>query len=486
MNRVLLMAVGVALLVSTLRPLLLRGPTSWEMYTQGQRHALTPLVGFLSIFSALCGGFLVFGLVQVGYEGGLSGYALGLAYIVGLPFLLWALNKARAIEDLREGWFGIDRIIFRHYGPKTTFCYFLLTSVVFAGVLGGQLLAVSFYLSSFSGLGNWVIVLGAGLVPTVAYTVRYGFRGVISNDIIQGVFALAISFVVPTVVYLQVRALPVISFSRGSEEIVGSYGWLYPIFGFIFLCPSFIVRADIWQRMRIVEKKHQFIVLSATALALVWFYVSMTSAGLLIRQNPTSFGSLQTQNPGSLVPQIIQVLIDNGPLQFLCLTGILFAILSSVDSYLNIVALSTTRLLLWNLESDPSRPAEEKVSILKTNAQVTTLAVGIVAIVLASAIPDLVDLLSASFSLVGILLPVVGWALYRKNGKNSDYVGAIPLATSLVSLIILFPVLRKIAFIPAVLLGFLVFAVLVFIDRKRKTNPQDVQVEQIIHSSAGS
>jgi Na+/proline symporter len=469
MTTPVLYAIGLLVAVSIFRSFLIRGKTSWRLYQKGSLEPLSPAVAFLSIFASLCGGFLVFGLVQLGFEGGLSGYILGAAYVLGLPLLSWALHESK-ITAAAKGYFGIDEVIRRKYGPYTLFCFFALNAVVFTGVLGAQFLAISFYLRSFPGLENLVVVLAIGLIPTIGYTVYHGFRGVIANDIIQGLCAFAVSFIVPFTVYMHVRTLPSISFTPLSE-LGGSYGLAYPIFGFLFLFPSFIIRADIWQRMGLVRPEHQRRVLIWVALALVWFYISMTSTGLIIRQRSDAFGTLHLSDPGRLVPDIMQTLVGNPVVQVIGLAGILFAILSSVDSYLNIVALSLTKLLLWNLRDDEETGKADRV--FKVNAQVTTLVVAILALVSAVLIPDFIDLLSASFSLIGILLPVGGWALLKPDKVNRDITGAVPLTVSLVLLIALFPVLRKLAFVPAVLVGFLVFAVLVFLDgRRKKISPE--------------
>ncbi len=162
----------------------------------------------------------------------------------------------------------------------------------------------------------------------------------------------------------------------------------------------------------------------------------------------------------------------NFPLQVLCLSGILIAILSSIDSYLNLTSLSLTRFALWR--SIPKIKAEELTEIEKktllTNSRLATVVVAIIAGVFAVMIPDIVDLMSASFSVIGILIPVAIYGIVSKR-YVSDLSGALPLWTSLIILIITMPFLKKTAFVPAFLLGLIVFIVLVFRDRKMNAQP---------------
>ena len=65
-------------------------------------------------------------------------------------------------------------------------------------------------------------------------------------------------------------------------------------------------------------------------------------------------------------------------------------------------------------------------------------------------------MLSASFSLIGILFPIVYVALIYK-GNLADYVGWVTIAVSLIVLVFAIPFLGKLAFIPGVLIGVLTY-----------------------------
>jgi peptidoglycan biosynthesis protein MviN/MurJ (putative lipid II flippase) len=57
---------------------------------------------------------------------------------------------------------------------------------------------------------------------------------------------------------------------------------------------------------------------------------------------------------------------------------------------------------------------------------------------------------------MGVLVPVVFIAL-RENRKWPDFVGAIPLAVSVILLLLTVPWLKKMAFAPATVVGALLF-----------------------------
>jgi len=472
LNHLVIISVGVITLIATLRSLMLRGKTTWNLYIRGVHGVLGWWLATLSMFASMAGGFMIFGLVQMGYEGGLTGYIIGLAYIIGMPLLIIGLRKATALSITERGVAGIDNLMKVRYGNTTHLLFNILNILLFGGVLAAQFVAIAFYLKTFLGIENYIIVIIIGCLGAVFYTSLFGFRGVISNDIIQAIFIIAVSIIIPfSLRGFNLASLSIQEALRG--KISGDYSILYPIFGFIFLVPSFVVRTDLWQRLRITTPKGQIISILACTILLLWFYFIMTSIGRIIRINPSLINQNTIAEPGNIVPLIIQTVITNPFLQIICLSGILLALLSSIDAYLNIVSLIMVKLIMpdiWENEgSKVSKEETENARILKLNAKVMTFIVALIAAGIAIIIPDIVDLLSASFSGIGVLLPIVLGALYVKR-RLPDWLGASTIAASLFILIVGFPFLMKIAFIPSVLIGFTVYAIGILISTLTSKN----------------
>lgn len=454
-------AIGFVLLLGTARPFFFSGRTGWLEYHRGTQQAVNPFLVSLSIFASLAGGFMVFGLVQLGFEGGASGYVLGATYVIGMPLLAMGFKYVNLSKDGQKGVFIIDAIVEEKYGKATLFCFFLLSSLLFAGVLAAQFSAISFYLRTFTSPGTYVVVLGIGCLGTLAYTVIFGFKGVLANDYIQGILILAVSLIIPCAALGALNDSEGIKFAPLANGLGGDYGIVYPIFGLLTLLPSFLVRADLWQRVRLAHNRHRGWVLLGTGLLLAWFYFAMTTTGLLFRQNPSLFIFVTDTNPGDLVPVAVERLVTNSWFQVICLSGILYALLSSIDSYLNIVAVSLVRIVIWNVFYDQTISDEKRSRIQTLNARILTIAVFLLAVIMALLMPDIVDLLSASFAGIGILLPVCAIALFKKSA-NKDYVGSGTIIAGTLVLAISLPFLKKLAFIPAVAVALLVFTVLFF------------------------
>jgi len=429
---------------------------------------MNPYLAALSIFASLNGGFMVLGLVQVGYEGGLSGYFLGLAYIVGIPLLIFLMSKLKSTST-DKGIFGIDKLIQEKYGNKTVVAYYLVTGAVFVGVLGGQMLSVGQFLKKFDDIIMIVTVLVFGVVGTAIYTIRSGFEGVIKNDIIQSILEFTVALIFPISIFYYLNQNATLNFSPLTESVGGTYGITYPIFGALFLILTFSSRADLWQRINLVEKTKQKRTLLISAVLLTFFYFMMTSTGIVIKQNITSLPIPPDTKPGELVTSLIQPVIANPFLQIICMAGILIAIFSSLDSYLNLSSLSITKFALWRQipKIDKSSLTENDKETLIINARITTIIIGVIAAAAALVVPDIVELMAASFSVLGVLVPIVlvGW--FSKK-KQSDWTGAIPLYVTILCLVVCLPLLHKIAFLPAFFIGLLTWVVMLLIQKFRK------------------
>lgn len=463
-----LIALVVVLLWSIGKVFFLKNSNSWLLFSRGVDGYLNPWFAFLSIFASLSGGFMVLGIVQVGYEGGLTGYIFGLSYLVGLPLLLWLIHRSKNKKILSQGMFGIDSLMFNKFGKNTLRSFYLITGILFAGVLGGQFIALKYFLSIFTGEISIFIIVFVGVVLTILYTIIFGFRGVIGNDIIQAILELLVAIIFPIFLFKHLMSNEEYNFIIDYNNISGAYEVYYPFLGGLFLLLSFGARADLWQRIRSVKPKLQSKVLICCGLVLTAYYFIMTACGSAIMQNESILELGSQFDPGSATVVLSERLINNGYILVICLSGILIAIFSSIDSYLNLTSVSLTKLFLWTnipkLEGE--NLSEEENKILTSNARVVTIFTAIIAGIFAVIIPDIVDLMSTSFSLLGILIPLF-FVANSTNYKLHDNIGTYTILSSLIILLISLPILKKLAFIPSLLIGYIVMAISYYYYKKR-------------------
>lgn len=464
MSSTLALAIGAVVVIAIASRGLLLGSPDWGGFARGP-ESLGYFASVLSIFASLAGGFMVFGVVQMGFEGGLSGYIIGATYIFGMGFLYWGMPKVAERVDVKQGLFGIDQLIKNHYGSKSQIGLYILVSLLFAGVLGGQLLSISFVLDTFNTTFNKVILVGVGLILTCGLTIWYGLSGVIINDIIQGLLVLIIAFILPVYLYLELGGIDHIRFSPLNNGIGGEYGIVYPLAGFIFLLPTFLVRVDLWQRIRLHNADNNLLLTCiSTGLILSFFYASMTTSGIIVKSNLSELGINPTEKASRLAINLAAEVIYFEPFLVLVVAGMIIALLSSVESYLQIVTSSTTKLALWDEIPDSFEFSDEENNVVMFNARIIAILVFIVAGIFAFLIPDIVDLLSSAFSVFGILLPVVLWAIFSSRDSTSDWVACSSFIISLVICLSSLPFLQELAFIPAVVAGTLFFGVFLLFD----------------------
>ena len=475
-------AVGLVVLWTVIRSLQARA--TYENYTGTQPSNYTSFTMILSIFASLNGGFMVIGLVQVGYEGGLSGYILGLAYLLGIPLLIVGIRKLA--PERQKSFFGIDALIFEKYGIVSLLSYYTITAIVFAGVLGGQFLSIIYFLKTVDE--GWILTAAIllGLIATFVYTWRSGFKGVVHNDKIQAMIEFSVCLIFPSIIILFLTSNTFYNLSevfqnviQETDSISGTYYHFYPWFACLFLVLSFLSRADLWIRLKQVEAKQQKQVIIWSCILLFFFYFAMTTTGIIIKHNIDRFPLSEEFDIGALVLylssdntllshiHIVPALV----LQIICLGGIAVAIFSSIDSYLQITSQSFAKVVLWKSipKLNSNELTDDEKSIFLANARLITIAVGIFATIFAVWIPDIVDLASVSFSIIGTLVPIILTGIFKKN-KIDDWVGYVPIISSmliLIIVIIIFPSYRKNAFIPSFVFGCLVFGILYFFSLKR-------------------
>ena len=191
------------------------------------------------------------------------------------------------------------------------------------------------------------------------------------------------------------------------------------------------------------------------AIAIFVFYSAMATVGVLVKSNPDVFAGLQSTPLGEVPIKLVEFTLPL-PFQILVLSGMLLGLMSSIDAYLNIVSVLVAKVVLW-------REGTTDGKVLIANARIAALGSMIVAVMLAVLFPDIVELLSASFSVFGVVVPVVALTIIKRTKTYPDWVGAVPLWLSLAVLVIAFPFFRAVSFIPAILIGWISLFVVLFV-----------------------
>lgn len=420
-----------------------------------------------SLLSSLVGGWMFFGLSAIGYEAGVVGYIIGVAYAIGLVILGWQAPRIKKIMT-RNNYDTLDEFVGGRFGRTAQTVTSTVNVVFFLTVLAAQFVAMTALLTIFIG-GQEYLIFGLAAIVVIAYTAAAGFKGVLLTDvwqfvIVAGAIILSFSVAVAGVGVEAVETLPSSYFSGTA------YGTVFIVAVLIFFPPSLLVRTDLWQRIASAETSE--IVQKAfywTAPVLLLFYFLLTSLGMFARVHLPELAN-HDQSGLRLVLSIVggpeSVNMNPGIESLLALfaVGILAALISTIDTNLNVISVALSKLgrrTEWEkYEERQTGSGTVVVGVereLLRDTRVITVILGIAGASLAIALPDIVELIVSAGAIILIFLPSVLGALVF---DHSDRVAASSsIIAGFVTFIIALLTLGEAtaAFAPGVLIAIVVY-----------------------------
>ena len=334
--------------------------TDMEQYLVNNRNTKTlPLVA--TTMATLVGGGASIGLMAMGYESGFAAIAIGIAHIIGFFIISKFAGKIRD--------FGAEHKIYSlpHYlnfifGDKDRrgFSSFFAKAVsgvnifIFFFMVAAQFVAMASLLRFSFEIGfNLAAAISAIIV--IIYTAVAGLSGVIITEMIQ--FAAVIIMIalifVPGIMSDTEQLTRVAELDK--TMIYGTkYGILFIVALPVFFSWSVLVRMDIWQRLlaaksaRVAKR-----VTLWTAAGMLPFYLIFPLTGMAI---------LLT-NSGPIDPNdVAYIFIAKHTKSFaflygFAIVGLLSALMSSGDSFLNIISISAVKDFV---KKDPREELNQK------------------------------------------------------------------------------------------------------------------------------
>jgi SSS family solute:Na+ symporter len=381
-----------------------------ENYLVNNRNTRTlPLV--FTTLATFVGGGTSIGLIAMGYESGFAAVGIGIAYVIG--FFILSRFAAKIHDEGASGKiYSFPEFLNRKYIPDhdPTFAH------AFGGVISGINIFIFFFLLAAQFVGMAALLeysfdigfLTAAIISclvVIAYTAFAGLSGVIITDTVQ--FIIIIFMIIAIFI-------PGILFDTGNlaklDELPDKFldGTFYGI-GFLvalplFIAPSVLVRMDLWQRLLAARSgKVAKRVSILSGIGMLPFYLIFPLVGMAVRVVST----------GSVDPKYAAYLfLDQHTTEVMlgfAVVGLLSALMSSGDSFLNIISISAVRDFLGRKKRSSSKKTIQK------QIRVTTLIFGAAALVMALSLPRIVDLMVVGIATIVIFVPVTFLALVRKD-----------------------------------------------------------------------
>lgn len=376
-------------------------------------------VGMSVVATDVGGGFSI-GLGGLGFALGMSGSWMLLTGLVG-AWLSAVLVIPRVKRDPAfDRALTFPQVFEKFYGAKTALVAGIISAVGYVGFTSAQILAgAKLAQGTFPSLDMDTALLVMGAVA-VGYTVLGGLKAVIYTDTIQwAILMIGLTLVGIPVAFHAVGGWPALRSTLQPEMLgLANASWSTLVNWAVTIIPIWFVGMTLYQRIfacrdEATAKRAWYI-----AGLLEWPVMAFlgVTLGLLARvaAEQGMFAELaglsaSEVDPETGLPLLLRTVLPAG-LMGLVLSAYFSAILSTADSCL--MACS------GNVVSDILGRTEEKGSLLRTS-QGVTLALGVGALLLASRMTSVLDLmlLSYAFMVSGLLVPLVGVLLpIRRDG----------------------------------------------------------------------
>ena len=440
-------------------------------YLINNRNTSTIALVFTTL-ATFVGGGVCMGLIAMGYTSGFAAIAIGLAYVAGFIILYFFAGKIRSY-GAKKNIYSFAEFLNRSYIKNHRLSKF---SRAFSGLISGVNILIFFFLTAAQFVGmatllsyafdvGYVYAAGISFLIVILYTALAGLSGVIITDIIQfSVICFMIVFIFVPGVWSGTEGLSMLT-ELPETFLYGTHEGLIFLIGLpLLLSPSVLTRMDIWQRMLAANsektaKKTAII----SGISMLPFYILFPLVGMTIRIN---FGAEIDPNDAT------HLFLENNTTAILLgfsIIGLLAALMSSADSFLNIVAITAIRdFTSWKYTSDSNRKHFIRIRF-------AVVIFGAIALGMALYFADIVELFIAGITLNVIFAPVCIFALVKKDVYKYKYVAfaSILSGTIVIASMFIYGFLSmqenilKIAFVPATIISAIILIIGVWIKARK-------------------
>lgn len=417
------------------------------------------LVTTSSIVATMIGGAVFVAVVIMGYENGIVGIYIGIAYALGLFAVGLFSDKILKLLDESNSE-TIFHFISIRLGAKTGKVYSIISVILFTFAVAGQIIAFQHYFKSIPGMNNGNIATTMAVVVSIVIVIIYTYYGGLRKDMISDVVQIIYMAIGLIIIIPLILSLPGVSILKNINPkyyTVGAYGPLFLIGALLMMGPMLLVRADLWQRLRAaksnkVAKWSFYISAPIVALSFCLFtYIGMLARGLNVSTNSNIIiGILEKGYQKSLSPWIIDCIL-------LAFVG---AVISTLDSLLNMAGISLVRAYSKK-DAEPERNTPVKKYRIST-----IIIVMLSAVIISIFSNDIVDVFVAAVSFVMVIaLPILHLLFGYEPSQKGAYYGML-IGSLIMSISWL--VVPKYAFIPGVIFGWAIYLVVRKIEKNRK------------------
>ncbi|MEJ2594134.1 MAG: hypothetical protein P8100_03180 [bacterium] len=307
--------------------------TDLDQYLVNNRNTRTlPLV--FTMLATLVGGGTSIGLMALGYESGFASVGIGVGYVIGFMIMIRFAGKIRTYGE-KHNIYSFPHFLNHKYTSRDEAGFTRIFSAAVSGVNINN---------------NTATIISAVII--IVYTAIAGLSGVIITDTIQfiAIVIMIIFIFIPGILedtawFSRMHELPP-DFLNGTQ-----LGYAFLIALFIFLPWSVLVRMDVWQRILAAKSEKVARRVSFwSGMGMLPFYIVFPLVGMSVKLFlDQDLGPDETAGVVYLFikPHTAEILLSGmniGPILFgFAIVGLMSALMSSGDSFLNIISISTVK-----------------------------------------------------------------------------------------------------------------------------------------------
>jgi solute:Na+ symporter, SSS family len=406
---------------------------SREDYYVGGRDISASHVGLSIVATDVGGGFSI-GLGGLGFTMGLAGSWLLFTGLIGAWLAAVLIIPKLKNLDMEKNFFTYPDFLLHIYNRKVAIFAALISGIGYLGftaaqVLAGAKLAAGSLFSDFTFMDPLQFSLFIMTAIILIYTVLGGIKAVIYTDTIQWIVLLSglLFFGLPIIWYklggweVISGSLPESHFSLLNITPVTLINWFFTIVPIWFIAMTLYQRAFACRNIR--EAKRAFFIAGLFEYPIMAFIgVSLGLRGRVV------FPAVE---PEMALPMLLRDILPVGVSGFV-LAAYFSAVMSTADSCL--IASSgnfVNDLIEKILPGEISHKAMIRIS------QVVTLAIGILALILASAFTTILDLIlnAYAFMVSGLFIPTIAAYFLKKHDPTAALLSMIMGGTTTLILI---------------------------------------------------
>lgn len=408
-----------------------------------------------TVLSTFLGAASIIANASIAFSGG----GLGTLVLVAsffFYFLIFAKFFAPKIKEFgdRYGAYSVPDFLKYRFSARTRLAGALTILITWLLFLALQILAMGSLFSSIGGINPYLATIIGGAI-IIIYTSIGGLRADIRTDIFQFIVMFTLLVIFLPMIFIKaggvgaIANLPV-TFLTGAE-FAPAYVFVLAL---LFLGAGVITSAEIWQRAYAADsQKNVAWAFKVSSIFVALFLVMAVLIGI--------FGRilLPEAAPNMIIPELLKITLPAGVFG-LVIAGFLAAIMSTADTVLLISSMTIVhdfyqQMLKKNLT------AEKMLNI----SRLTTLILGVVSIAISLIIFSITHLAIEAVSFYVVLLPAIIFGFYWK--KATEKAAFWSIIAGLIAIIIFLFIEPIQAFIPGLIVSFIVFFAVNYFSKNR-------------------